>query len=92
MTYTKTYVDFTDQERSLLNEEICGPHCDPKILHAFGECEVCDEFPLAQKYREMWNINFTGHSDLEKLPCPAEVARGTECESWGGNKPKKEKK
>lgn len=72
------------------NNEVCGPHCDSKVLHAPGECSVCDDFPYAQKLRVMWNINFTGHSDLEKLPCPAEVVRGTDCQRWPGNQAKRE--
>lgn len=66
------------------------PHCDPKILHAPSECEFCDLHPDWQELRETWNINFTGHNDLQKQSCPAEVARSLQViERWGGNIPYK---
>lgn len=66
------------------------PHCDPRILHAPGECEYCDLHPEWQDLRESWQIAFTGHGagfsirpnnpegrpvDGALLPCPADVAR-----------------
>ncbi len=86
-----------------MKEEIsCFPHCDPRILHAPGECEYCDEYPEWQKLRTMWNIAFTGHSEDDtgqyrdvdgkptpKIPCPSEWARPLELiYRWGGNIPK----
>lgn len=77
------------------------PHCDPRILHAPGECNYCDANPEWQELRKAWNIAFTGHSaDLAlgeylapKQPCPAEAARGLDnLERWGGNVPVKEPK
>lgn len=80
------------------------PHCDPRVLHAPGECEFCDAHPEWQELRTMWNIAFTGHSYDKNgkpaivdeyrgpiQPCPAEVARGMgSINSWGGNVPAKE--
>lgn len=69
------------------------PHCDQRIVHKKGECVYCDEHAgLLQYIRQMWNINFTGHHDVETpegtgmLPCPAEVARPISIiNKWGGN-------
>jgi len=36
----------------------------------------------------MWGINFTGHHDPDKLPCPAETKRSIDTiNQWGGNIP-----
>jgi hypothetical protein len=68
-------------------EPITFPHCDARIVHAPGECSYCDESGL-QYVRENWGINFTGHNDEDKLPCPADLARSKESlNSWGGNRP-----
>lgn len=62
------------------------PHCDSRVLHKPGTCEYCDQFPVYQYYREALGINFTGGTDIELLPCPAEVERPIETiERWGGN-------
>lgn len=64
------------------------PHCDPRILHAPGECEVCDEVPVWQELRFSWGIAFTGYEpDKNELPDPATNARGEEVNTWDGNKP-----
>lgn len=75
------------------------PHCDGRVLHAPGECTICDEYARAlQKLRMVWNINFTGHHEEVSadgtwmLPCPAEVARPLSIiNQWGGNTPKTHK-
>ena len=62
------------------------PHCDPRILHAPGECEYCDCHSEWQTLRMMWGIAFTGYTPEEKeLPCPADYARGETHKLWGGN-------
>lgn len=62
------------------------PHCDSSILHAPGECEFCDEHPHWQALREGWRINFTGHHDPDKVPCPSEMFRTFEtARLWPGN-------
>ena len=62
------------------------PHCDPRILHAPGECEYCDCHSECQTLRMMWGIAFTGYTPEEKeLPCPADYARGETHKLWGGN-------
>lgn len=70
------------------------PHCDPKVLHAPGECQHCDKHPEWQALRQIWAIAFTGYDAQQgELPCPAENARGrANCQAWGGNKPKPELK
>jgi hypothetical protein len=68
------------------------PHCDPRVLHAPGACEFCDMHPDWQELRRMWNINFTGHYDPEKMQCPAEAERPFDViEMWSGNRPWPEK-
>lgn len=67
------------------------PHCDPRILHAPKECEVCDTHPDWQILRVVWGIAFTGYEpEGKELPCPADHARGDNHTKWGGNtaKPK----
>ena len=62
------------------------PHCDDRILHAPGECEFCDMHPDYQEARVLAGINFTGHNDPDKRPCPADKARGPQSYNrWGGN-------
>lgn len=64
------------------------PHCDSEVLHAPGECKYCDMYPDAQAARQTGGINFTGHSDEDKAPCPSEVRRPLErINRWGGNVP-----
>lgn len=68
------------------------PHCDARIVHAPGVCDVCDEHAAdLQEIRVAWGIAFTGEDPLDgRLPCPAEHARGRESVNyWGGNTPKK---
>ena len=70
------------------------PHCDPRVLHAPGECQTCDEYAGdLQEIRKVWGINFTGHHEVQTdngtslLPCPAEVARPLEViNAWGRNR------
>lgn len=63
------------------------PHCDSRVLHAPGECRFCDMHPDWQALRMHWNINFTGHNDKRKKPCPAEVIRPfSVIDRWVGNK------
>lgn len=67
---------------------ITWPHCDHRVLHEPGECSTCDEHASALQYiRKYWKINFTGHFNPEKLPCPADLARGAGSEYWSGNRP-----
>lgn len=53
-----------------------APHCDPYVLHAPTECDVCDQYAgKAQRQRIADGINFTGHFDADKQPDPASVRR-----------------
>lgn len=62
------------------------PHCDPRVLHAPGECSVCDECPEWQELRKHWGIAFTGYTpEGTELPCPADHARGENHAKWHGN-------
>jgi hypothetical protein len=66
-----------------------APHCDQRVLHAPGECAYCDHYDDWQALRELWGINFTGHQDDGKVPCPSEVARPLEkIYRWPGNQPR----
>jgi hypothetical protein len=68
------------------------PHCDPRILHAPGECKHCDELPEWQHLRVMWGIAFTGYTpEGTELPCPADYARGDTHKLWSGNQAKPER-
>lgn len=63
------------------------PHCDSRILHAPGECEVCDHFPGWQDLRMLWGIAFTGYTaEGKELPCPADYARGESHKLWPNNR------
>lgn len=71
------------------------PHCDPRILHAPGECEYCDRHPDRQELRRSWGIAFTGHAPTtagwtRELPCPADHNRpaggANDHRRWGGNR------
>jgi hypothetical protein len=63
------------------------PHCDPRVLHAPGECVYCDSNPGWQELRQAWGIAFTGYTPEEKeLPCPADYARGDTHALWPGNR------
>lgn len=79
-----------------------APHCDDLVLHAPGECDVCDQYAFkAQQQRIAAGVNFTGHNDPGKQPDPATIRRtqavlehsgkfadGFEVLSrWGGNRP-----
>lgn len=62
------------------------PHCDSRVLHAPGECKYCDEHPEWQELREVWDINFTGKNDPDKMICPAERHRSIDViNRWHGN-------
>jgi hypothetical protein len=69
-----------------IREEDIMPHCDTRILHAPGECQYCDGRPDLQKARERMGINFTGHKEEGKGPCPADSIRGDTHTEWGGNR------
>lgn len=65
------------------------PHCDSNVLHAPGECVYCDGQPGLQSLRERLGINFTGHYDEDKEPCPAEMHRDLDTiNRWPGNTPR----
>lgn len=64
------------------------PHCDSNILHAPKECNYCDEYADRQEQRIAAGINFTGHKDPNKAPCPSEALRPTYvAHRWVGNQP-----
>jgi hypothetical protein len=69
------------------------PHCDARILHAPGECTVCDDCPQLQSIRLTWGIVFTGYlPEGHELPDPATHARGEKSiNSWHGNVPQPSK-
>jgi len=62
------------------------PHCDDLVLHAPGECFYCDKYAVAQAKRIADGVNFTGHNDPSKKPCPSLARRPLETiERWSGN-------
>jgi hypothetical protein len=66
-------------------------HCDSSLLHAPGECKYCDAYPLRQRQRVVTGVNFTGHDDPGKQPCPADASRppgsASDHRRWAGNRP-----
>lgn len=62
------------------------PHCDQRVLHAPGECEVCDLCPELQAERDALDVCFSGKTD-RRWPCPADEARGAAHQRWHGNRP-----
>lgn len=79
------------------------PHCDPRVLHAPGECEFCDMHAAWQQDRIDNKMLFTndprnqalieeflktGKLDGEFVPCPGMLARGDSIKIWGGNRAK----
>lgn len=72
--------------RHIVTPTVQFPHCDPRILHAPGECEFCDRHQDWQFLRQEWGICFTGYTpDDKELPCPADFARGDKHLGWHGN-------
>jgi hypothetical protein len=64
------------------------PHCDSLVLHAPGECQVCDLYPTAQAKRIKDRINFTGQRVKGRTKCPSERRRPlSDINAWGGNRP-----
>lgn len=68
------------------------PHCDARVLHAPGECAVCDLHVDDQRQRISAGIAFTGHAPkIGEEPCPADLARPPGSSGWhgrwGGNVP-----
>lgn len=63
------------------------PHCDPRVLHAPGQCEFCDKHPKWQAMRLVCGIAYTGYvPDGTELPDPATHARGDSLKRWHGNR------
>jgi len=78
---------FKRTEPQALGLSIQFPHCDPRILHAPGECKFCDMHPEWQHLRQVWKIAFTGFTpDAGELPCPADNARGDKHSLWPNNR------
>jgi len=76
----------TPKNLTALGVGITFPHCDPRILHAPGECDFCDRHKEWQYLRLTWGIAFTGYTpDENELPCPADNARGDGHKAWRGN-------
>lgn len=58
------------------------PHCDSNVLHAPGECEYCDHYPVEQQARVTAGTPFTGHG-----ADPATAVRPLETINlWPGNR------
>ena len=65
------------------------PHCDPRVLHKPGECNICDTFPELQTARKKMMINFTGYKEEGFGPCPADATRPNSHHLWPGNRPRR---
>ena len=78
----ESYDDYRDTEMER------PPHCDPRVLHAFGECKVCDEHARSAQFaRKVQGVSFTGQTG-GRWPCPGDVARPNKSNQvWGGNRP-----
>ena len=68
-------------------DPLIAPHCDQAILHAPGECGMCDRLPGWQALRELWGIAFTGHEPQgREVSCPSDARRpGGVNQIWRGN-------
>ena len=66
------------------------PHCDPRVLHKPGECGICDHYPELQDARRKMMISFTGYSEEDFGPCPADFIRKETHSLWPGNRPWRE--
>jgi hypothetical protein len=79
------------------------PHCDWRILHSPGVCQYCDAHAAWQQERIAAKVLFTddvknteliehylqtGAYPSDERPCPAQQARGSNCQVWGGNVPR----
>jgi hypothetical protein len=66
-----------------------SPHCDELVLHAPGECNICDKYAGEQQaLRIRSGINFTGQHKPDRGPCPSELRRPLEViQAWPGNQP-----
>jgi hypothetical protein len=64
------------------------PHCDPRVLHAPGECNYCDKHGEWQALRIAWGVTFTGYEpDIGEVPDPATLNRPVKTiEKWPGNR------
>lgn len=83
MTGAPRVIDYTEMRALGLRP----PHCDSRVVHAPGECEVCDEHAgHLQREREANDVCFTGKKD-RRWPCPADVARPETNQRWHGNRP-----
>lgn len=72
---------------SFLMDEAKFPHCDELVLHGKSECVYCDMHPKEQQKRIDRNVNFTGHEDANKAPCPSTLRRPlSNINKWQGNR------
>lgn len=64
-----------------------NPHCDFAMVHAPGECGICDEIAFGLQWLRLINrTNYTGHHDPELAPCPSEIFRSFDVANvWQGN-------
>lgn len=71
-------------------EAAIPPHCDPDVLHAPGQCQICDEYATAAQAKRLKDgVNFTGERKAGLVLCPADKRRGFgEAENWHGNRRK----
>lgn len=87
--------ELVEARRVLEEGRAFAPHCDQRILHAPGECWSCDMYPDWHKLRELWGIDFTGHSTPGKLPCPADHHRPpgsmSDHQKWPNNRAERER-
>lgn len=66
---------------------VCGPHCDDLILHAPGECKVCDYYPTLQQLLVDLRVNYTGGRKAGFATSFAERRRPLHCVyAWEGNR------
>lgn len=82
--------DYTEADWDYWRRQESGaiyPHCNSAVLHAPGECAVCDLYPVRQSARLSGYVAFTGHEPLpSQQPCPADVQfPGRYGRVWRGN-------
>ncbi len=83
---------------------VTHPHCDWRVLHSPGRCDLCDAHADWQRARADAKVLFTDDPRNKELvdaflltgkrsdgehPCPAYLQRGDLCQVWAGNLPYK---
>lgn len=85
-SYPETDWNYWRRGQRFDDEGVTFPHCDSEVLHAPGECAVCDLYPGRQQARVNGRVAFSGHDPVPgQDPCPADERRPKDSVSWHGH-------